>query len=180
MSSRVESMHWPFIMGRSNMFENSALLPKGEKRMGGSRDQKKGDTLKGDFLFLSVLRLSATFFHDSLKFEFFGTYFGKLYQVLTPATSDIQTNEHLNIVHGVVESEPNVLNLVEYRTAKRLRGRPRKNPINDQISQFSKKITTMYRISNVQFFYFKRVFNLDSVEFGILKFRIKKIRSKKT
>ncbi|RNA42820.1 hypothetical protein BpHYR1_001447 [Brachionus plicatilis] len=55
-------------------------------------------------------------------------------QVVAPTTSNEQTNEQLNIVHGVFESEPSVLNLVENCPAKHPRGRPRKNPISDQIA----------------------------------------------
>ncbi|RNA20775.1 hypothetical protein BpHYR1_028522 [Brachionus plicatilis] len=56
-------------------------------------------------------------------------------QVVAPTTSNEQTNEQLNIVHGVFESEPSVLNLVENCPAKRSRGRSRKNPISDQIKR---------------------------------------------
>ncbi|RNA23768.1 hypothetical protein BpHYR1_025338 [Brachionus plicatilis] len=57
-------------------------------------------------------------------------------QVVAPTTSNVQTNEQLNIVHGVFESEPSVLNLVENCPAQRPRGRPCKNPISDQRRQF--------------------------------------------
>ncbi|RNA32267.1 hypothetical protein BpHYR1_036956 [Brachionus plicatilis] len=60
-------------------------------------------------------------------------------QVVAPTTSNEQTNEQLNIVHGVYESEPSVLNLVENCPAKRPRGRLRKNPISDQSKLASKR-----------------------------------------
>ncbi|RNA34592.1 hypothetical protein BpHYR1_030697 [Brachionus plicatilis] len=79
-------------------------------------------------------------------------------QVVVPTASNEQTNEQLNIVHGVFESEPSVLNLVENCPAQRPRGRPYKNPISDQISFFfsSRKMNlvspkdTLKRISYVK------------------------------
>ncbi|RNA00364.1 hypothetical protein BpHYR1_042554 [Brachionus plicatilis] len=60
-------------------------------------------------------------------------------QVVAPTTSNEQTNEQLNIVHGVFKSEPSVLNLVENCPAKRPRGRLRKNPISDQSKPANKR-----------------------------------------
>ncbi|RMZ99299.1 hypothetical protein BpHYR1_022324 [Brachionus plicatilis] len=73
-----------------------------------------------------------------LKGVFEGQKWGKE-QVEAPTTSYEQTNEQLNIVHGVFESEPSVLNLVENCSAKRPRGRPRKNQISDQSKPASKR-----------------------------------------
>ena len=62
-----------------------------------------------------------------------------LEQVVAPTTSYEKTNKQLNIVHGVFESEPSVLNLVENCPAKRPRAGPRKNPISDQSKPASKR-----------------------------------------
>lgn len=60
---------------------------------------------------------------------YIGEKIGMLIEKFTFTCTPRAKNEQTNIVHGVVESKPSVLNLVlvENRPAKRPRATPRKN-----------------------------------------------------